>query len=297
MKQCDFLEFSNAWADAHEIMAGGKALSERAMGLCFSALEAFTIESIRAALTRHIQSAKFAPTPNDIIALLNPNYRISADEALARIPKSEEDSVLWTREMAAAYAVAYPMFEEGRWFDGSRAFKSAYERECQANEHNPVAYTLSLGSDPKGRELAVKKAVSLGVISQELANKHLLPNPENAGVIAGLLFDESSSRADEETREKWRLVKKSLSAGVARTEKRITVINSKLSGNVSDHERYLLNSELDLLLASQANRQEAEARKLKQEADGLAFEESRRVALDALEQLMKKQSEAVNVQQ
>ncbi len=294
MKQTEFGTFADAWADTHELMAGGKVLSEGAMNMCIKALEAFPLDAILSALNQHVQLAKFAPTPRDIIEILNPNRRITAEEALARIPKSEAESVIWTREMAAAYSVAFPMFEEGRWFDGSRAFKSAYERECELNHDKPVAYTLSLGSDPKGRELAVKQAVSMGIVSQERAARHLLPNPANAGVIAGLLVDESCSRADQETKQKWQLLKKSLSAGVARTEKRIGVINAKLNGNITESERYLLNNELDLLLASQANRQEAEARKLKQEADKLAFEESRRVALLQLEKIMSQENHAVS---
>lgn len=189
MHKQDFNKFTDAWADAHESMAGGKVLSPRAMVSIFDDLEDWSIDAVMAALKFHRKTAKFAPTAFDIIDLLNAkNRRPSADEAWAGRPKDEFDTVVWTQEMAEAYNIAYELIVEGDMIAARMAFKGAYERLCSESTlmQRPIAWTPCIGYDKKLIEPALQQAVLAGRISQERANKYL-PAPVDCGPIAGLL--------------------------------------------------------------------------------------------------------------
>jgi hypothetical protein len=99
--------------------------------------------------------------------------RPGPDEAWAMLPRSEQDSVVWTREMVVAWGIARkaadPIAER-------MAFRQAYERELrEARDEGRIAvWTPSLGRDPGKREAAITQAVEKGRITQDQAIE-LLP--------------------------------------------------------------------------------------------------------------------------
>ena len=101
------------------------------------------------------------------------------------------------------------------------AFKSAYERLC--NEavlmNKPVKWSVSIGTDKSAVEVVLKRAVELGRISQESANK-LLPGPADGGLIAGLLTGKVSELPanDKALKERWGEIKKAIAGGTERAE-------------------------------------------------------------------------------
>ena len=189
MNKQNFNEFADAWSDAHEAMAAGKVLSPRAMVSIFDDFEDHSIESVLAALKHHRKTARYAPVSSDIIELLGAhNKRLSADEAWAMMPRSEDEAVVWTEEMSGAYAAAYDLIIEGDRIAARMAFKGAYDRLCSEASmmQKSVVWKVCTGYDKTLIEPTLQKAVLAGRITQKLADKHL-PAPQDAGVIAGLL--------------------------------------------------------------------------------------------------------------
>jgi len=217
MHKQDFNKFSDAWADAHEAMAAGKILSPRAMVSIFDDFEDYSIESVLAALKHHRKTAKFAPTANDIIELLEAgNKRLTADEAWAMMPHDEFETIAWTREMAEAYDIAGGILAEGDKIAARMAFKGAYERLCAEAVlmQRPVSWAVCIGFDKSRIEPALQKAVAAGRISQDRANK-FLPAPMDVGPIAGLLTGKVTElpNNDANLKAKWGELKQAMADG------------------------------------------------------------------------------------
>jgi hypothetical protein len=136
--------------------------------LVMQAISRFRKESSKFSLNGIIQQ----------IEKINPNRRISADEAWAIYPHDEATSAVITNEMAEAMQVAYPLLQEGDKVGARMAFKNAYERITENNKSNGLEpkWFPSLGSDSSGRELVITEAVRLGRLPQSTIQT-LLPPP------------------------------------------------------------------------------------------------------------------------
>jgi hypothetical protein len=136
--------------------------------LVMQAISRFRKESSKFSLNGIIQQ----------IEKINPNRRISADEAWAIYPHDEATSAVITNEMAEAMQVAYPLLQEGDKVGARMAFKNSYERITENNKANGLEpkWFPSLGSDPSGRELVITEAVRLGRLPQSTIQT-LLPPP------------------------------------------------------------------------------------------------------------------------
>lgn len=201
-------------------MPAGKVLSQGAMKLCIDSLKHYPLDIILAALTRHVQTARFAPAPADIINLLEAhNNRLSADEAWATRPKSEEDTVVWTQEAAEAYAIAYEIICEGDKIAARMAFKGAYERLCSESAllQRPVKWSVSIGYDKAKIESVLMQAMAAGRLTQDRVNKYL-PAPTDAGLIAGLISGKVTDLPtnDENLKRRWGELGTALKAGQMR---------------------------------------------------------------------------------
>ena len=152
-------------------MAGGVRLSDSAKDLIFDALEPYDEIDVSIALSKCMREVRGRLCPADIISRI-PSQRPSANEAWAMIPRSEEQTVVWTDEMRVAWSVAYPIMDDK--IAARMAFIEAYNREMtKADSLHKPKWSVSLGTDVDGRRDAILGAMNAGRLSEKEANGYL----------------------------------------------------------------------------------------------------------------------------
>lgn len=221
MEKHEFRQFAERWADAHEIMAGGKVFTQRSMTLVFDALEDYPLEAVFQAIKIHTKQGKFAPSPADIggiIAERTGAKHIGCEEAWSIALESfdEYSTVVWTQPIAEARAIASSLYFDGDKVAARMAFKGAYDRLCSeaVMMQRPVVWSICIGFDKSLIEPVLQKAVAAGRISQDRANK-FLPPPADSGVIAGLLTGKVTElpNNDANLKAKWGELKQAMADG------------------------------------------------------------------------------------
>lgn len=167
-----------------EIM--GKELSMAGAKMLAHDLATYPAPVVIKALGRCRLELRTFPTVADIIARID-DGRPGVEEAWAMIPKDESASVVWSDEMAGAYAVARSLIDEDE-VAARMAFKESYQRlvaDARA-ERRPAKWSPSLGHDPRGRQQALQDAVERGRLSQDHAQA-LLPGQPISPKVAALI--------------------------------------------------------------------------------------------------------------
>lgn len=188
----DFDSFATLIDGAISINPNWKPIPAAGKALFFRAMEAYSLEQVSAALTAHIRDPKagmFQPTPAHLIAHINGanggDQRPGADEAwaIAITSRDESETVIWTREMAEAFALCSPVLQMGDEVGARMAFKDAYMRLIAMSRANgvPAKWNASLGWDVAKREAAVQKAQTAGLLPAPTVQA-LLPNYAGPGV-------------------------------------------------------------------------------------------------------------------
>ena len=210
------------------------------MRVWFSLLSKFELRDVQAALEQYLaKEPKFPPTPAAIRELLGANQsaRIGADEAwaLALASCDEAETVVWTNEIAEAFATCRPVLDRGDEVGARMAFKDAYARITSAAVRagcEPV-WQASLGFDPERRAEALRRA--------GMAN--LLP----AGYVAAML----PPPEPEMTREQFEIARENTA--------RIKAMLAEAMANKMDHQALRAQAERDRVAALKADA-EAKAR-------------------------------------
>jgi hypothetical protein len=162
-------------------MHGGASPSEAVLDMIIETLEPYGDAAIMASLELCSREVKGRLTPADIIGRI-PSQRPSANEAWAMIPRSEEQTTVWTDEMRVAYGVAYSIMSDP--VAARMAFIEAYNRELsKTNPRNPPKWSVSYGTDIEGRKDAVMNALNVGRLSQHEAQHYLNANPTETKLI------------------------------------------------------------------------------------------------------------------
>lgn len=154
----------------------GTTMSEGAARVMASDLSLYPLEQVLGALTRCRKEVRSRLTIADVIQRLE-DGRPGPEEAWAMLPKDESSSVVWTREMQQAWAVASGLIAEGETVQARMAFLEHYRTQVQRarDEGVPVNWTPSLGHSPSGRESVLREAVEKGrLTAQHVAG--LLPH-------------------------------------------------------------------------------------------------------------------------
>lgn len=114
--------------------------------------------------------------------------------ALALTSSNQQATVVWTDEIAQAWAVAAPLLDSGDKFGARQAFIEAYGRitgEARALRRRPMVQ-ISLGHDPEARTRAVQEAIASGrlhggleALTDDLREQLQLPGPRAALALPG----------------------------------------------------------------------------------------------------------------
>lgn len=150
------------------------AFSREKIDMWMRALSKFPPGSVMRATENHLQTCRFKPQLADIVAgckALVGGEWLGAEEAWARMPKSEMDSAMLTDEIAQAIAIVAPMMANGDYIAARMAFKDAYTRlvdQAKIDGRAPV-YFPSFGTDKAGAATMLANAVRAGQLTFERA--------------------------------------------------------------------------------------------------------------------------------
>jgi hypothetical protein len=180
MNQVDFKAFSEHLSSVADYY--GKPLTAAGVEIYWNALRGLELAVIRRLLSDHVNTSRFMPTVAELLDRIKAmDGRPGAEEAWAMIPKDEAGSVVWTDEMAEAFAVADPLLQEGESIPARMAFLERYRALIQhARDTGKAArWTPSLGHDVACRERILLEAARLGRITPQHA-AGLLPHRDQA---------------------------------------------------------------------------------------------------------------------
>lgn len=146
-------------------------------------LSGYQLADVLQALTRVRREHTGKLTLKVILEILAPaGGWISANEAWAiALPAADEAAtVVWTQEMAKAWAVSKPILDAGDKIGARMAFIPAYDRfvDQAKRESRTPHYEISAGWDANLRELAVQNAVTAGLLPEPLQDTKALPTPD-----------------------------------------------------------------------------------------------------------------------
>lgn len=133
-------------------------------------LAAYPPNQVLGALARCRKELKGRLTVSDVVSRLD-DGRPGPEEAWSILPFDEAQTVVWTEEMAGAWAVALPLIEEGERIGARMAFLESYRARVQKARDAciPVKWTVSFGHDPGARQAAIAHAIAQGRLTHERA--------------------------------------------------------------------------------------------------------------------------------
>jgi len=144
----------------------GTELSQAAARVFSDDLSKYPEQQVMGALSRCRRELKGRLTLADVISRLD-DGRPGVEEAWAMIPKTENESVVWTEEMALAMADAGNLLDYGDEVGARMTFKEKYLSLCRKarEECLPVSWSPSLGYNKYGREPVLIEAYRAGRLS------------------------------------------------------------------------------------------------------------------------------------
>jgi hypothetical protein len=190
MREADFDQFGVMLDAVCGLLSRGTyAPSPANTALWFRALAEHDLEAVRAGFDGHVrdpQRGRFVPTPADVLAQIEAlanDGRPGSEEAWAMVPIGEDQTVVWTTEMAEAYGACSQLLATGDRIGARMAFKEAYERlvdQAKRAGRRPV-WQASLGSDADKRKRELTAAVDAGKLTAEAAHEQcpVLPMPSS----------------------------------------------------------------------------------------------------------------------
>ena len=185
MKESDKRQFFEA-IKSLESVYGAKI---EAPAIYWRLLQPFDIGAVVAAFDAHMLASKWLPKPSEIIEKLTTQVkRMGADEAwgVALAAADENQTVVWTDEIAEAWFSASPIWETGDEIGARMAFRDAYKRITTDQLRRPQVI-VSMGHNAEMRALAIENAVSRGLLSHDHPAVKMLPAPEGANSVAQIM--------------------------------------------------------------------------------------------------------------
>lgn len=171
----------------------GAELSEVALRVMASDLNAYPEEAAIRALDRCRKELKTRLTLAAVLERIeDQDGRPGAEEAwaIALGGLDEADTVVWTEEIAQAFAIARPVLDARDKVGARVAFRDAYERLVRDARESGMGckWIASIGYDAARREAALTKAVQQGRIAA-CAVSHLLMAPIEGNPVGAALLE------------------------------------------------------------------------------------------------------------
>lgn len=141
----------------------GRTFTEAAASVFCSDLAAYHEDAVLAALSRCRREVKGVLTTQDVISRMD-DGRPGVEQAWAMLPAGEDDTVVWTVEMAEAHAACAPLLAEGDRIAARMTFKEVYAKAVTqaVADGQPVQWSASLGWDLEKRKRVLLAAVEAG---------------------------------------------------------------------------------------------------------------------------------------
>lgn len=179
--------------------------------LWWKLLEAYSLQEVSRAMSSFVATdSKFPPTPGQILEILRADMpqHLGADEAwaIALGSRDEDETIVWTPEIAQAMGAAQPVLDMGDEVGARMAFKEAYARLVARSKGEPIKWQVSMGRNPERRRVALEQAKNAGLLTHERVTM-LLPPPDTA-----------VPTEDHKAREQLAVIKAMLAAGAKRPE-------------------------------------------------------------------------------
>jgi hypothetical protein len=154
------------------MLAYGKPLHDKAvLDAWWRQLQEFPLRIVAMAFSAYREeNDTFAPVPNSIYKrCLLMDGRPGAEEAwaIALLGTGETNTVVWTQEIAAAFAICRPVLESSGAISARKPFLEAYTRlvtEARA-VRRPAEWLASLGWDKEQQVQAIKVATAAGQLT------------------------------------------------------------------------------------------------------------------------------------
>lgn len=137
----------------------GKALNATAGRIFLNALRDYPQDLVLAALERCTRELKTFPTIADVLSRIDDGHP-GVEEAWALVPKNEQDSAVWTGEIARAFWACVSLIDSDPV--GARmAFKEKYSKELLEAKaaKRPPKWDATLGTDKEKRVRVIQAAV------------------------------------------------------------------------------------------------------------------------------------------
>lgn len=224
----------------------GRDAAKETMRLWWSLLVEHDFQTVANAFQAHIRSSSRMPTINDLLDLItasNPAMRRpGADEAWAKLPRSEDDSVIWTEETAHAWGIASNLVnphlvDRPDWVAARMAFKDAYQRAVESAKANgkPVKWVFAKGHTNDNLLDVVREAVQLGRITEDDARPLLAEIEHQRPMVAGLI-EGTKGTADEARRNQFLAKLRAARAGLTETSNVIDLDAIRAECEAKDRE-------------------------------------------------------------
>lgn len=167
----------------------GRTFTEAAASVFCDDLAAYPEDVVLSALTRCRREVRGQLTTQDVISRMD-DGRPGVEEAWAMIPAGEDDTIVWTAEMAEAHAACAPLLAEGDRIAARMTFKEVYAKAVTraVSAGVPVQWSASIGWDLEKRKRALTAAVEAGRLPAPVAREECpalpLTTPERLALPA-----------------------------------------------------------------------------------------------------------------
>lgn len=170
----DFDDFAKLVDETYALISGGKTvLTAGAKVLFFRSLQEYPFEYVAGAMAAHIKDpsrGQFVPKPADLIyqieGALSSDSRPGVEEAwaIALAAVDENETIVWTEEMSAAFWTCKPVLDQGDEVGARMAFKESYSRLVNAARKagTPVKWQVTPGKNRQRHLIVYQRNVELG---------------------------------------------------------------------------------------------------------------------------------------